>query len=120
MSKRIDYNNDNGIAPADRAIIVPNAAPNASVASAKSSKMTKGAKIIAIALIVVAIIAIAIAVVSLIVNSYVAKINSPHYEDIELKARDCWKDPLVSMKNFAKKHFLIMLKHHILLNLMKT
>lgn len=44
MSKRIDYNNDNNIAPADRAVIVPNAAPNAAASAAKSSKMTKGAK----------------------------------------------------------------------------
>lgn len=81
MSKRIDYNNDNNIAPADRAVIVPDAAPNSAPATAKSSKMTKGAKTLAIILIVVAVCAIAILALSLIVNSFVSKINTPHYED---------------------------------------
>lgn len=85
MSKRIDYNNDNNIAPNDRAVIVPNAAPNAAPGAAKSSKMTKSAKIIATILIIVAIISIAILAVNLIINSYVAKINKPHYEDEEIK-----------------------------------
>ena len=37
MSKKINYNKDESVAPVDRAIIVPNEAPNA-VKSAKSSK----------------------------------------------------------------------------------
>ena len=82
MSKRIDYNNDNNIAPADRAVIVPNAAPNAAASAAKSSKMTKGAKALAIILIVIAVCAIALLVVNLVVNSYVNKINNPHYDDV--------------------------------------
>ncbi len=85
MSKRIDYNNDNNIAPADRAVIVPDAAPNAAPATAKSSKMTKGAKTLAVILIVIAICAIAMLTLSLIINSYVAKINNPHYEDVVIE-----------------------------------
>ncbi len=84
MSKRIDYNNDNNIAPADRAVIVPNAAPNAAPSGAKSSKMTKGAKALAIILIVIAVCAIAILVLNLIVNSYVSKINTGHYENVNI------------------------------------
>ena len=84
MSKIINYNKNESVAPVDRAVIIPNAAPNA-VKKAKSSKMTKGAKVLSIVLVILAIIAIAFAVVSIIINSYVAKINSPHYEDVELK-----------------------------------
>ncbi len=81
MSKRIDYNNENNIAAADRATINPNKAPNAAPASAKSSKMTAGAKVLAIVLIVLAVCAVALLVINLIVDSYVSKINTPGYED---------------------------------------
>lgn len=81
MSKRIDYNNDNNIAPADRAVIVPNAAPNSAPAAAKSSKMTKGAKALAIILIVIAACSIALLIGNLILKSYISKINQSHYED---------------------------------------
>ena len=81
MSKRIDYNNENNVAAADRATIAPNQAPNVAPAAAKSSKMTAGAKILAIVLIVLAVCAIALLVINLIVDSYVSKINSGHYDE---------------------------------------
>lgn len=85
MSKRIDYNNDNNIAAADRATIVPNQAPNTAPAAAKSSKMTAGAKVLAIVLIVLAVCAIALLVINLVINSYVSKINTPGgYENEEI------------------------------------
>lgn len=88
MSKRINYKKDESLAPVDRAIILPNAAPNASKKAVKSSKMSRGAKVLAVLLIIVAIVAITFAVVSLIINSYVAKISAPHYEDVKITQSD--------------------------------
>lgn len=85
MSKRIDYNNENNIAAADRATIAPNQAPNAAPAAAKSSKMTAGAKVLAIVLIVLAVCAVALLVINLIVDSYVSKINTLGYEDVVIE-----------------------------------
>ena len=84
MSKRIDFNNDNNIAAADRATIAPHQAPKAAAASAKSSKMGAGTKVLAIVLIVLAVCAIALLVINLIIDSYVSKINTPGYEDVEI------------------------------------
>ncbi|MBO5357071.1 MAG: LCP family protein [Clostridia bacterium] len=85
MSKRIDYNNENNVAAADRATIAPNQAPNAAPAAAKSSKMTNGAKILAIVLIVLAVCAIALLVINLIIDSYVSKTSAGHYEEVEIE-----------------------------------
>jgi len=85
MSKRIDYKNENNIASADKATIAPNQAPNAAPVAAKSSKMTNGSKILAIVLIVLAACAIALLVINLIIDSYVSRINTPHYEDVVIE-----------------------------------
>ena len=85
MSKRIDYNNENNVAAADRATIAPNQAPNAAPAAAKSSKMTAGAKILAIVLIVLAVCAITLLVINLIIDSYVSRINSGNYEKVTIE-----------------------------------
>ena len=82
MSKRIDYNNENKPITANQATIAPNAAP---AVVKTSTGMSLTYKIIAIVLIVLAVLAIALLIVNLIVNSYVNKINTPHYEDVEIK-----------------------------------
>ena len=117
MSKRIDYNNDNNIAPADRAVIVPNAAPNAAASAAKSSKMTKGAKALAIILIVIAVCAIALLVVNLVVNSYVNKINTPGYEDVtieikpEISSTNAYDPWLLNTETFQPIYMNVLLNY---------
>ncbi len=83
MSKRIDFNNNN-ISAVDCATIAPNQAPNATPDVAKSSKMTFGARIIGVLLMVLAVCAIALLIVNLIVNSYAMKLNAGHYEKVEI------------------------------------
>lgn len=93
MSRRIDYNNENKLTDANRATIAPNAAP--AVATVKpTGKTSLTYKIIAIVLIVLAVLAIALLVVNSIINSYVAKINTPNYEDLDIKIA-----PEISNKN---------------------
>ena len=106
MSKRIDYNNDNNIAPADRAVIVPDAAPNSAPATAKSSKMTKGAKALAIILIVIAACSIALLIGNLILNSYSS--SRLNYGIIRLKGDLIQKD---TNANFIAKN-----GHRVILN----
>ena len=81
MSKRIVYrrNKTNEVPAADRAAIVPNAAP----VVAKPATMSAGAKICAILLIVVAILAIALLAINIVSNKLMSKINTttPWYEE---------------------------------------
>lgn len=81
MSKRIVYRRKNaeGMAPSERASIVPNAAP----AVAKSSRSV-GAKILVALLIIVAIFAIAALVLNIIVNSFAKKLGDVNYNDQEI------------------------------------
>ena len=74
MSKKTVYRRKNteGVAPSERATIVPNAAP----ALAKASKMSAGAKLLVILLVAVAVVAIAVMVLNIIVNSYFSKVNN--------------------------------------------
>lgn len=80
MSKRIMYRRKNaeGMAPSERASIVPNAAP----VVAKTS-MSAGAKLLVILLVVVAVVAIAILALNLVANSFFSKVNTqkPWYEE---------------------------------------
>lgn len=85
MSKRIDYNNDNKIAAADRATIKPNAAPNAAPAVAKSTKMSVTTLVISIVLIVLAALAITLLVINLVVNSYVNRVVTPSFESVNIE-----------------------------------
>lgn len=112
MSKRIDYNNENNIAVADRATIVPNAAPVA----AKSSKMTLGARIIAVLLIALAICAAALLVVNLVVDAYVSKIGSPNYEDEVITLAPEITDEQISMAEQLKPEGYEQLCNDALLN----
>lgn len=117
MSKRIDYNNDNNIAPADRAVIVPDAAPNAAPAAAKSSKMTNGAKTLAIILIVIAVCAVAILTLTLILNSYISRINNPHYEDVvieiapEITSTNAYDPYLLGLEKFQPIYMDVLLNY---------
>lgn len=81
MSKRIMYRRKNteGIAPSERASIVPNAAP----AVAKSSKMSAGAKLLVILLVAVAVVAAVMLTLNIIANSFFSKVNTqkPWYEE---------------------------------------
>lgn len=117
MSKRIDYNNDNNFAAADRATIAPNQAPNAAPAAAKSSKMTTGAKVLAIVLIVLAVCAVALLVINLIVDSYVSKINTPGYEDAvieiapEITSTNAYDPYLVNHEKFQPIYMDVLLNY---------
>lgn len=133
MSKRINYNKDENTAPVDRAIIVPHAAPNA-VKRAKSSKMTKGTKALAIVLVILAVIAITFAIIGLIINSYMAKISTTHYEDVKFDENDLNKDitnvqaqmaeklnpdgyediRIDTLENFAEASHSVMSEEHII------
>ena len=81
MSKRIVYrrNKTNEVPAADRAAIVPNAAP----VVAKPATMSAGAKICTILLIVIAILAIALLAINIVSNKLMSKINTttPWYEE---------------------------------------
>ena len=117
MSKRIDYNNDKNIAPADSAVIVPEAAPNAAPAAAKSSKMTNGAKTLAIILIVVAVCSIALLIVNLVLNSYLSRINQPHYEDVvieiapEITSTNAYDPRLLGHEKFQPIYMDVLLNY---------
>lgn len=81
MSKRIVYrrNNTESIPAAERAAIVPNAAP----VVAKPAGMSAGAKIGVILLIAIAIVAVALLAINIVANNLVSKINTttPWYEE---------------------------------------
>ena len=116
MSKRIDYNNDKNIAPADSAVIVPEAAPNAAPAAAKSSKMTSGSKTLAIILIVIAVCSIALLTISLIVNGYVNKISAGHYEKVEINVAPEIGDMGIYNEPYISNEAYIIEKGNILTN----
>lgn len=74
MSKKTEnrMKNKEGISVKERAVIVPDAAP----ATPKHKKMSVGAKIAVIVLILIAIVSIALMTVILIFNSLMSKVNS--------------------------------------------
>jgi anionic cell wall polymer biosynthesis LytR-Cps2A-Psr (LCP) family protein len=117
MSKRIDYNNDNNIAPADSAVIVPEAAPNAAPAAAKSSKLANGVKTLAIILIVIAACSIALLIGNLILDSYVSRINQPHYEDAvieiapEITSTNAYDPYLLNLEKFQPIYMDVLLNY---------
>ncbi len=112
MSKRIDYNNENKPVATNRATVVPNAAP----AVAKTSGMSITYKIIAIVLIVLAVLAVALLVINLIVNSYVNKINTPSYEDVEIKLNSSISNMDIYSNEFTDNDRFKDVANSILLN----
>ena len=81
MSKKTMYRRKNaeGMAPSERASIVPNAAP----AVAKTS-MSAGAKFLVALLVIVAVLAVAVLVLNILVNGLANKLGNVDYNEQDL------------------------------------